>query len=204
MSHGIETSPHQIDNDSYEFSQRVADLLDFSISPERIQNLIDVSNTEGFIFHGIKNNEAVPYIEEHGILPLTPEGGDISCWTMGKRLFGTSNQKKLFGYDSTFFHYAPSQSKKNPNIYSMNIAVTKAGISVPELKVYQNQELHISKPVPRQDIALLRTEIMLSGENNRAQTVRKIETNMFKLLEFTVNNFEPGGSYQIPNFRISQ
>ena len=184
MGSETETSPDALGNDYNEFGTKVSEILGGSISPQRIKCLIDASNNQGFIFHGIKNDSKLPEIEDQGILPLTPEGGYISFWTIGESLFGT----KILGgristFDSTFFHYALSKSKTEENSLSMNIAVTKVGLIEPSQPKQLNTQLTFNYPILRNQFALLHVQEKIKNKQAIGDTRQELQEKMFCLLE---------------------
>lgn len=174
-----------------EFSAKVAEVIGGNISPDRVQSLIDISNDKGFVFHGIRLASKLPFIQAEGILPLTPEGGRVSFWTIGEPLFGwLKYSNDLSTFDTTFFHYAPSSIQDN-GPRSMNIAVSQLeilGLEMMEKSV--NAQLKTHKIVPSSEIMLAQAQG--DREPNRS-VLNSNQVQMFELLEYIVGGgFEPG------------
>ena len=170
------------------FSNQVAEILGGDVTPEQIEALIEASNRNGIIFHGIHDSAKIPNIERQGILPLTPEGGFVSYWSLGKPLFATNTSRGLTTYDSTFFHYAPNGRTNGEKKPSMNIAATQLKLVKPGVQVPPNQQVTIDRAVPRSDLALLKVSGHVNG--------RSAQVRMFELLEEVVTNFTPGITMQ--------
>lgn len=194
MRREIETSPNVLGNECYEFGTSVSEILGGSISPQRIKCLIDASNNQGFIFHGIKNDSKLPEIEDLGILPLTPEGGFISFWTMGESLFGTKmSGGGISTFDSTFFHYAPSRSRIEENSLAMNIAVAKVGLIDQSRPKQVNTQLTFNYPISRNLFALLSVQEKIKNNQATEDTMQELLRKMFCLIEqATVKDFQAG------------
>lgn len=185
MTRGLEVfAPSLKDAPVPKFAACVAETMGGDINAKRIQDLIEISNRNGIIFHGISNPSLVPNIERHGVLPNTPEGGFVSFWSMGESLFGTQIPRGITTFDSTFFHYAYSNRTAHENKPSMHIAVTVLDLLGPIGEIRPNQQFQIKKRVSRSEIELLATE---GGKGNKT-----INERMFELLEEAARNFSPG------------
>jgi hypothetical protein len=185
MTRGLEVfAPSLKDAPVPKFAVCVAEAMGGDIHARRIQDLIETSNRKGIIFHGISNPRLVPNVEQHGVLPNTPEGGFVSYWSMGESLFGTQIPRGITTFDSTFFHYAYSSKSAHENRPSMHIAVTMLDLIEPRGEIRPNQQVQIKKLVRRSELELLTTE----GESGN----KTINERMFELLEEAASNFLPG------------
>lgn len=177
-----------------DFSQQVFSVLGSPITPRRIANVIRRSNEQSIVFHGIKHSSRLPSIEQSGILPLTPEGGQVSFWTSGKRIFGSlTGGGGINTYDSTFFHYAHSRERKS----TMNIAVINVGLiqDATHITFSPDTVLQIKSELPRDVIQLLEVDLSIPGDTPINKTaVHALGQEMFILLERMLNGeYEPGG-----------
>jgi len=185
MTRGLEAfAPSLKDAPVPKFAACVAEAMGGNVDARRIQDLIDTSNRKGIIFHGISNPRLVPNVEQHGVLPNTPEGGFVSYWSMGESLFGTQTPRGITTFDSTFFHYAYSNKGAHENKPSMHIAVTLLELLGPRGEIRPNQQVQIKKLVQRSEIELLTAE---GKEGNKT-----INERMFELLEEAARHFSPG------------
>jgi len=168
------------------FCEKTAEVIGGGISPRRVRRIIDLSNEGKHLIHGVKRDKDFESIKREGILNLTPEGGRVSYWTSGLRMFGILNNGfTLSTRDSTFFDYAHSRSL-DPHKTFMTIAITNEQ-ELNKIKQFLFKEdgyITIDTAVPADRLALLRVE--LSWEENllslreKAQTAEQI---MFTLLE---------------------
>jgi len=157
-----ERCPNPSDDKLQLFCKITASFISPEITPERVKRVIDISNQEGHLFHGIKRYSSLDSIKQSGILPLTPEGGPASYWTSGFRVFGASlNPSPLNTYDTTFFHYAHSSDPSDEKI-RMLIALTNTKelgrLGLNTKTISQNAYIAIRIPIPRSSIILLSVE----------------------------------------------
>ncbi len=78
-------------------------------SPHTVLRILDMSAERRTLYHGVKRREALPKIAECGGLPNSPEGGLVSWWTTGLRLFLNRDglpTKASSTYDTSFFDYS--------------------------------------------------------------------------------------------------
>lgn len=173
-----------------DFCKRTADIIGGSVTASRVERLIRASNDGKHIFHGVKRYKDVAGVEQEGILPLTPEGGNVSYWTCGFRIFGSSldNPRLVNLFDTPFFNY--SHSRGVNNLSQMTIAVSnyeqlyQAGILEKPFK--NDSYLTISKPVSVENIALL---IVQTGAGDPSA----VQQRMFDLMENSLENSYCGG-----------
>ena len=92
--------------------------------PERVRRIIDVSNEQGYVFHG--RRIFAPTYEN--VSPLTPEGGQVSFWVSGAGIFGCIQDRKFQTRDSPFFNYCHSQDTSNMSVARIG-DLRAAGIS---------------------------------------------------------------------------
>ncbi len=153
----------------------VAKMIGRDVTPERIARVIYLSNIEGYLFHGIKRCTDLERIKKEGILPKTPEGGMVSWWTTGSRIFWSS-PGPLRGYDTTFFHYGYSGEE------SMNIAVANRHVldKLGRISFKSDSDVTINFPVPPEAIHILQVV------EKTAVSAQALEQEMFKLIEKTL------------------
>lgn len=165
------------------FCEKTSEIISGSVSPERIRGLIDLANSRKVIVHGIKIYQRIKSVEEQGVLPLTPEGGYVSFWATGYRIFGSSldNLSPLNTYDTPFFNYAHTR-----NLYGepcMALAVTSQeklkGVAG-GVKIKPDSQLTLGFTVPRSALHLLVAE---AGSDEGS-----VADSMFGMLEDVVTN----------------
>ncbi len=151
-----------------DFAKLVADTIG-EVDSSLVKEVIDISNKETYIFHGIKGNESFSIINKEGVCPLTPEGGYVSFWASGKKIFGEILDEKLSTYDTPFFHYAHSNDSSEDFIF-MNMAIAKYSDleerSLVEKKFEEDGYLTISQTIPRNLIHLFRAELEVYKNKN--------------------------------------
>ncbi len=92
------------------------------ISEKDVKEIIDMSLSGKYIFHGIKFHSRMQSVEYEGIKPLTSEGGNASFWSSGHCLFGVVQDGRLETRDSPFFDYSSSRQNELGMIH-MNLAL---------------------------------------------------------------------------------
>lgn len=191
----IDSRPEsEIEIDLPPFCADVAKTMGGQISPQRIEDVIKLSNQQGYIAHGIKRSHSIPLVLAEGIKPLTPECGNVSFWTSGLRIFtrvvsDPTNDFKYF--DTTFFHYAHSTNTVS-NERAMAIALTNKSalenMGQPKGKILPNSTIMIDKIIPPEALHLL---VVKQGFG----TIQGLQTAMFETLESLLKNgFRPNSS----------
>lgn len=157
---------------------KVAESLGKGISAERVLELARATTAGEHIVHGVKYAEAVDKIASDGIKPLTPEGGWVSYWTSGLRMFTATDNpnSSLFGYDSSIFQYT-----NKAIILTNRDLLSKCGISFSR---WDGQAVTIDKAIPRRAVALLGIKPGLGKNIPRAA---------FELLEKVIRGGYKGG-----------
>lgn len=131
--------------------------------------LIENVRVAGLCMHGVKKYAKAELIKQEGIKPLTPEGGSVSFWSMGRYIFHAGQQPDLryFGIDTPFFDY--SFSKCGSEIMRVAAFTTTAllennGIVVPEHHSADTQ-LQIKATIPPEilDVAVLRSSSIVES-----------------------------------------
>jgi hypothetical protein len=180
-----ERYPNPSDDKLQLFCKITASFISPEITPERVRRVIDISNQEGHLFHGIKRYSSLDSIKQSGILPFTPEGGPASYWTSGFRVFGVSlNPSPLNMYDTTFFDYAHSFDPSDEKI-RMLIALTntkelgRLGLDTKKT-ILSNAYIAIGIPIPRSSIILLSVEEKV---NKYRTDLHRVKISMFELIE---------------------
>lgn len=184
----IDSRPESgIEIDLPPFCADVAKTMGGQISPQRIEDVIRLSNQQGCIAHGIKRNSAIEYVLKEGIKPLTPECGNVSFWTSGLRIFSrvVSDPRNNFRYfDTTFFHYAHSRDNSSTE-KAMTIAVTNKSalerICIPEAKILPNSTVIIDEAIPPEAIHLFVVK-------QKTDAIQALQPVMFELLEDALKN----------------
>ncbi len=93
--------------------------------PAKVFEILKLSEKIETVYHGIKRGDAISPILNNGIEPITPEGGNVSFWTTGLKLFINSYKLPVTWdqeMDTSFFHYMHARQK--PNTYAMQLAVS--------------------------------------------------------------------------------
>lgn len=168
------------------FCEQVAKTIGGEISTQRVKRLIWLSNKGKHIFHGIKRIKYLEGVKTDGIMPLTPEGGQVSFWTSGRRLFGELKKDgSLQSYDSTFFHYGHTENNKNDGTTYMMIALSNAKTinQLSEVEIKDNDYLQIGFPVPREKMSLLQVKVEGNRPEGEYKAAQIAEQEMFKLIE---------------------
>ncbi len=161
------------------FCEDVAKTIGGQISPQRIAAVIELSNQRSCIAHGIKRSYAIGMVAKEGVKPLTPEGGQVSFWTSGSRIFRSSLGNTPLGYyDTTFFQYAHSRDDRSQE-RTMAIALTnrlvleRLGLHV---KIPSNSTVTIHAIVPPEALHLLIVK-------QKLDSTQPLQPVMFDLLE---------------------
>lgn len=134
-----------------------------TIAPENIFEVINASNKKGFIVHGVKDNARYPLVDQEGVKPLTPEGGYVSFWVSGTRIFGTQLGEDLYTQDSVIFDWAHSRYNADPLHTCATLVITnqetleRAGVTA---DIKPNGYIKIKEKVPREVIHLIRVELL--------------------------------------------
>jgi len=180
------------------------------VSQERIMSIIEASNNGGHAMHGVKWRSCVNIVESQGISPLTPEGGFVSFWTSGSRIFGaiSGEGKKVDSYDCPFFNYA--HCRENPEIYGspflrqsikdeeVCMAITNNDLieRVVGVKTVVSPDgyLEFKFQVPREALCLLRVRFVRNEKKtpSRAQGILK-ERALLQLMEEALLKGYKGG-----------
>lgn len=184
----IDSDPEsRIEIDLPPFCADVAKTMGGQISPQRIEDVIRLSNQQGYIAHGIKRNSAIEQVTQEGIKPLTPECGNVSFWTSGLRIFSrvVSDPTNSFRYfDTTFFHHAHSRNNRSTE-RAMMIAVTNKAalerICALEGRILPNSTVIINETVPPEAIHLLVVK-------QKSDEIQGLQPVMFELLEDAIRN----------------
>ena len=180
------------------FNETIAQTIGNSVDGQRVKKLIEISRKYGHIAHGVKTSETITRINKQGILPLTPEGGFVSMWGKGYRIFASSiNNTPLQFFDTPFFHYAHSIDRKN-NIAKMTLAVTNCSL-FPLISQSRQTDCHLSfhVPVPRNSIILLCVEKELKSRSNIKKCQKSMQEAMFDQLENALIEGYSGGETRI-------
>lgn len=178
-----------------QFYSHVAEMIGGDVTPERVRRVVERLNSGKQLVHGIFRGQALSRIEREGIRPITPEGGYVSDWTTGMRVFGHPEARGPIakgGYDTSFFHYAHTHSEELGDV-QMSMAMTNADLLQEMGAVYfmKNSMVELPFPVPREKMALLLVEIQ---GGRRDQTSRQtLEQTMFGLLEEVLEKSYRGG-----------
>jgi len=182
------------------------------VTEDRILSIIDESNSGQHIFHGVKRRSLISSVDSHGVLPLTPEGGFISCWTSGSEIFGhlEGPERKVSLYGSTFSDYGHSFPEfdqiQNLSDEEMCIAITNGGLMEKHVgrkgQISHNETAHLNFPIPRQAMCLLRVKLIRKEAGRPSCLNRRIlERQMIKLMEKTLSQGYQGGETMFTQIR---
>ena len=166
------------------------------VSPDVVREVIERSNSKGYLFHGIKSNRCYEDVLNEGIKPLTPEGGYVSFWTSGSRLFSLG-RGALATFDTTFFHNAHSHNTSLGEGY-VTLAIAKYSDLEEALLVDKpfrpDSCMKISLTVPRELIQVIRIEIDYSGKGTSREKGQVQERLLLAELHRVLKeDYEPGG-----------
>lgn len=166
----------------------IAGAIGGQISPQRVEQLISIAKSEGFLLHGVKSRFSLGTIREKGILPLTPEGGYVSYWACGERIFISARSGSIGRFfDTPFFNYSHSRSAGEKTGDTMILALaTKSSLqNFTRANIGPSSDVvMIDSPVPKESIMLL----VVEGPNARVT-----QQSMFELLENAcTNGYKPG------------
>ncbi|MBR9699864.1 hypothetical protein GOV09_05390 [Candidatus Woesearchaeota archaeon] len=173
-----------------DYAQKVAGYLGGDLAPH-IRNLVDQSNEGMFLFHGIKHGKDLETIADNGLKPLTPEGGQCSCWSTGQLLFSPAIASSFFSYSG-----GPSEDGRESSL-SMVLttidAIKEAGLQIPTF--YPDGNVHLHETVPPEALYTIgiRTyhEPADTNEEHRANRVIG-EMVLLQEIEKSVRDFKPG------------
>lgn len=177
--------------------EAIARTIGGSVTADRVEKVIDLTNEYHFIFHGIKSEINVQAVLNNGVAPLTPESGRSSHWTTGWRLFVSDPNYSLCTFDTTFFHYGHSNSDGRATYMTIVVSNQQAISPIYPVKIAPNSELTIPVHVPRDLIHVLRIQLHHGGVEMADILPRQwgqlAEQNMFDLVERVVTGgFTPG------------
>lgn len=178
--------------------REIAQTIGGGVTPERVKRVIDLSNKGKHLFHGVKNNSHMPKILEEGIGPKTAEGGYVSYWTIGWRIFSSRSDRlgRMGTYGTTFFHHGASRSKEPKKSY-MNIVVTnkEALDSIQPTDISENETVTLNFHVPRSKMHVLRVKLDKGETDYSERTYKRLaEQKMFDLIENALTEeYKPGG-----------
>lgn len=154
----------------------ISTTIDYTLA-DLIKDIVDTSNEQKILYHGIKDGNNIDKIKENGLMPLTPESGYCSFWATGVALFNPP-------IDSPFFRYSGSNST-DPLVCELNLAManynslSENGISLPDYR--ENSQILIHETVPYESIALIRVKVS-HPQSNDQQTLRKYRQTAEQLL----------------------
>ncbi len=119
-----------------------------------INDVVDTSNEQKILYHGIKRGSNIEKIKKEGLRPLTPESGPCSFWSTGIALFNPA-------IDSPFFRY--SGDSCDPEISELNLVITnydllfEKGLNLPGYN--EDSQILIKEIVPYETLALLGVKV---------------------------------------------
>lgn len=76
------------------------------VTPSRIIDLVVQMNDSGTFFRGVRYQQEWDDSKVQGVKALGSEGGGVSYWSSGNRVFNANGSDHLQPYDTTFFHYS--------------------------------------------------------------------------------------------------
>ncbi len=170
----LETSPNIKYPPSFcgpEVLNGIAQTIGGDVTPMRVLNLLEQSHQRGLLFHGIKRNADFLTVQQDGIKPLTPEGGDVSFWATGLKLFSNRTDKltPLATLDTSFFQYANSSDAAGSDFSFMTLAVSSYDIlkRFASFPFTPDGDVMIHSEVPREAIEIIRIEGIRTDANSR-------------------------------------
>jgi len=158
--------------------------------PALVKSVVESSNDQRFLYHGIKNPGKLEYIKAKGLMPLTPESGPSSFWSTGIALFHPD-------LDSPFFNY--SGGSQGTHTCELNMAVTNYsiladhGLVLP--KYAKDNQVIITQPVPFEAMALLNIKVNHSKTQDHRelrQYRQYAEQMLLKRISEQLSDFAPG------------
>lgn len=189
------------------FFEHVANLIGGEVTASRVRWVVEEWNRGHHIVRGLRRGSEISRIQREGIRSMTPEGGYVSFWSMGTRVFGYPGKEHTdlagMGIDTPFFEYAHTVSPEEERIL-MNMALTRRDLLATYLHgrrdpvpFPRDSTIKIPFPVPREKMALLQVEV--TGRGSARDQVQVAGQEMFKLLERALRNGYQGGE----TFRVS-
>lgn len=188
----IEKSPVPEAQTISRYTQAIARTIGGPVTPSRVDHVLRLLNNHHLV-HGIKDHSHLARIQTQGILPLTPEGGQVSFWTTREGVFGYLTSKgELQTYDTSFFHYAHSANPPSNRVV-MNLAITNRHLlNLHHITHQPGSYCTINHPVPRHAIALIQVSIPRQALPAR-QLGQLVEQQLFLALESAlIHGYTPG------------
>lgn len=90
---------------SLEIAKQISNQIP-GVSPNRILDLVVHMNDSGTFFRGVRYQQEWDTAKVQGIKAFGSEGGGVSYWSSGNRVFNTNGNDHFQSYDTTFFHYS--------------------------------------------------------------------------------------------------
>ncbi len=204
------------------------------LDEDEVAKVLDSSDKNQFLFHGISSTELYRSAQQKGIMP---KPGRTPIWYLGSRAFGkisvTSTPKQdegclflsgeeerpmtpeeetkegeLFGYDSVFYNGAHAHDQdKNGKSYG-TLAITRIGDIQPQgvLVNLTEEEIPIVQQVPRRLIHIVRVEVDHSDARKESREIGKIvERTLFKhIYDVVVNNNYLPGDTNLDQIKLER
>lgn len=164
----------------------------FGGDPREVAEIVDRANAYRLLFRGIRSERRVPQARTEGIAPVSPEGGDVSYWSTGSRVFlsGDGEGSGLATYGTTFFHYAHNRAGMAIVVAGQG-ALAQRGITV---DWRPDDDVTIGKVVPPGAFVLAEVGYP-AGE--RQEALAAVQRGMMGELLRVVRSYEPAHAERV-------
>jgi len=176
-----------------DFCRRTAEIIGNPQLEAPVGRVIDFSNELGILVHGVKDYKRLPLIEENGVLPLTPEGS-ASYWASGCAIFGGNIdlESPMTRFDTPFFNYGFSKDRDTLERHMILVLTWVSQLSnITPAREVKDEVITIKVPVSRSRITLLHVVDRNSGRSGSQYPLKRIQTEMLRLLEETMSSEVP-------------
>ena len=167
-----------------------------NVRPESIKEIVDNSNKNKILYHGIKSSRNIGRIMAEGLKPLMPESGPCSFWSTGVSLFYPTINSPFFRYSGD---YDPI---KSPDVCNMHLAIasynqlSERAYRMPKFQF--NSQIKIRDAVHYDLLTILSIRVMhpASEDYRQLRAYRQAAEQMaLDLISNEITNFTPKGLF---------
>ncbi len=128
-----------------EIAQEISDQIP-GVSAERILQLVHDMNLSQAFFRGVRYQQEWNEAQSETVYTRGAEGGGVSYWTSGVRVFNANGSDHLQPYDTTFFHYATGMKGFAPRMYVLATTGNRVpGYFLPDAFIQVHETLSLSQ-----------------------------------------------------------
>ena len=133
---------------------------------------------------------------------LTPEGGNVSYWTSGSRVFNNGTPGAYGTFDTTFFHWAHTNDTQQDKM-KMQLAISKRDTlrakKLPTKEIESDGYITLPESIPRDAICIIEIEADIYPNQGNRETAQLLEQELFRTIESAMleQRFEPGGNIKV-------